>query len=59
MIELALKKLGYDKETFNEFIDLASDGQEAIGYVNQSFLSIDQEYTLVITDCSMPIMNGY
>jgi CheY-like chemotaxis protein len=40
-------------EHFGYKVDLANNGQEALNMLE------DNEYALVLIDCSMPVMNGY
>lgn len=46
MAEMVLKSLGCD-------VDIVRDGKEALSNVQQ------QNYDLVLMDCTMPIMDGY
>jgi CheY-like chemotaxis protein len=50
--------MGLDKKLLDPEIDLASNGQEALEKV-QALHQEGKNYGLVITDCSMPIMDGY
>ena len=40
-------------------VDSRSNGKEAVEAVKKAFLSGKTEYSLILMDCSMPIMDGY
>lgn len=59
IVLLAVKELGLDPLQFKTFIDFASDGKEAVDRVKQLYNEKKQQYALILTDCSMPVMDGY
>ena len=60
MMEKALKNLGYGdtKDLFEKLCDFAMDGSEAVEKF-KAMSKTKQRYTHIITDYSMPVMDGF
>ena len=58
ILQGALKNLKYDEKFLDEYIDIASNGQQAV----DQFLSTtdtENKYCLILMDCAMPVKDGY
>ena len=55
---MAFKRLDLNEKIVDELVDQAHNGKEAIERV-QRLISDNSYYSLILTDCSMPIMDGY
>ena len=56
-MQLSLSRLGI--KGLGLLIDRAYNGLEAVNKVKNSFLNGTHVYGLIITDISMPVMDGY
>jgi len=45
--------------SLEKIIDTANDGKEALEKIKLAFLTGKSEYSLILMDCSMPVMDGY
>ena len=45
--------------SLEKIIDTANDGKEALEKIKLAFLAGKSQYSLILMDCSMPIMDGY
>jgi CheY-like chemotaxis protein len=59
LLDLAFKDLQYPRELLLSLVDTAKDGAESIQLVREAYLEKDSEYALIISDCQMPICDGY
>ena len=59
LLTQAFKKVGIDPTAFNSLVDLAPSGEEALKLANQLYDETEDTYSLVLTDLSMPNMDGY
>ena len=59
LIKAALKKLGYRETLLDSIIDEAQDGQQALDRVKQLHEDERKEYGLILSDCQMPVLDGY
>lgn len=59
LISQALKKIGCKQDLLNDVIDKAQDGQDALTKVQTLWANSCQQYGLILSDCQMPIMDGY
>ena len=59
IIEASLTKMGREPTILNAFIDVATNGEEAVRMFKALSESESDMYCLVITDISMPIKDGY
>lgn len=59
LIGISVKNLGFSEEQAFSLIDFASNGQDAMQKIGKLFDNHNQQYSLIFTDCEMPIMNGY
>jgi len=59
ILKLAIKKCGYSADLIDKLVDQASNGQEAVDMVKSLHNTTGQIYGLIITDISMPVMNGF
>jgi len=48
-----------DPKIINNFIDIATNGEEAIKKFKSLSLTENERYFLIITDISMPVKDGY
>ena len=51
--------MGLKDLDFENLIDLAQDGQQALDKVMTSASLRQFQYSLIISDCQMPVMDGY
>jgi len=58
IFQQSFKWLGLDIEVIEELVDKASNGEEAVKMVKELHKN-GKEYGLIITDCSMPQLDGY
>ena len=58
ILSLSIKKLGHSQELIDCITDYESSGDQAMKRV-KALKQEGKRYGLVITDCSMPRMNGY
>jgi two-component system sensor histidine kinase EvgS len=59
MLHLGAREVGLNPEKIKELTDISLNGKEAMDMVTKSLLFHQNTYGLVITDCSMPVMDGY
>ena len=53
-----MKVLGV--QNVEEVVDSCFNGQEMVDHVEKAIKENDcQRYSLILTDCSMPVMDGY
>ena len=45
--------------SLEKIIDTANDGKEALEKIKLAFLTGKSQYSLILMDCSMPVMDGY
>jgi CheY-like chemotaxis protein len=57
-ITLSLKRLNHRPDLLASLIDIVSNGEEGLKMAKEK-LQENSSYALVITDCQMPIMDGY
>ena len=57
-LKMALKNMGRDPQTLDDFVDSAGDGTEAVSMFKAQAES-NTPYVLVFMDCSMDPMDGY
>ena len=58
MITITLRLMNLDEALLDEFIDCASNGQEAVDMFDQ-VSQTKRRYILIFMDCSMPFKDGY
>jgi CheY-like chemotaxis protein len=59
LLSLAAKEMRLNQTQFKGLIDFCSSGREALGLVKDFYNKSKTIYGLIITDCSMPVMDGY
>ena len=59
VLKLAITRFGYSAELIEKLVDQASNGKEAINMVKSLYRDKGQLYGLIITDLSMPVLDGY
>ena len=59
ILKLAIKRYGYSTLLIDRLVDQASNGKEAVNMVKKLYQDKGQLYGLIITDLSMPVMDGY
>ena len=47
------------ESTIENMIDVCKNGQEALKAIKDAYYSREYQYTLILTDISMPIMDGF
>ena len=45
--------------TINDMIDVCKNGEEALKAIKDAYYSGKYQYALILTDISMPIMDGF
>jgi CheY-like chemotaxis protein len=58
-MELGAKKVGLDPKIIKELTDVCINGQDALDLATRALVQSQTLYSLVLTDCSMPVMDGY
>ena len=59
ILKLAITRCGYSSVLIDRLVDQASNGKEAVNMVKKLYQDKGQLYGLIITDLSMPVMDGY
>ena len=59
VLKLAITRCGYSAELIEKLVDQASNGKEAVNMVKSLYRDKGQLYGLIITDLSMPVLDGY
>jgi CheY-like chemotaxis protein len=59
LLNLASKDLNFQVDMIKNMTDFCSSGKEALEKIESLFRERKTTYGLVITDCSMPVMDGY
>ena len=59
IIKSSLKEMGLNDLDFKNLIHYAQNGQEALDKVKKSVALHQYQYSLIISDCQMPVMDGY
>ena len=58
ILSSSIQELGHDKQVIKDLTDYVTSGEEALQRVEQ-LKQQGKHYGIIITDCSMPGMNGY
>ena len=59
ILKASARQLEYSDTLIDDVVDLASNGQEALEKVEERFNTLGTSYSLIMTDISMPIMDGF
>ena len=59
VLKLAITRCGYSAVLIEKLLDQASNGKEAVSMVKSLYQDKRQLYGLIITDLSMPVLDGY
>lgn len=59
ILKAAARKLGRPEQLIDEIVDEAMNGVEAMEFIQRLYDEEKQSYGLVITDLSMPHIDGY
>ena len=59
VLKLAITRCGFSTEIIDKLVDQASNGKEAVSMVKSLYREKGQLYGLIITDLSMPVLDGY
>ena len=59
VVRLAVSNMGHNRKRLDDIVDFAHDGQIAVQKVVDGFRNEGIQYGLILSDCQMPIMDGY